>query len=233
MCGVNLRRQQESQNGLMKGIQNFLGSLFYNKKAIICFGNEFFQAGEDSDVYVAHNLDDSQHTKEVKYFAEKGLVFSAEQNSMHSNDIGDCGECHFLIYGYVTSFRNNVFGGRLFSPPVRTWKISLSSGNRMTSLLNADVARGRALYESSEGRQILEMSGATLDLKPQLIKVSDLKYVRDLRAVPIYEISHLGMYDKACRLGFDADQARKYAFLRGNVYTFASLLTLRDEILMI
>ncbi len=31
-CGVNLRRHQESQNGLMKGIQNFLGSLSITRK---------------------------------------------------------------------------------------------------------------------------------------------------------------------------------------------------------
>ncbi len=216
----------------MKGIQNFLGSLFYNKNAIICFGKDFFQAGEDSDVYSAHNLDDSQHTKLVKEFTKKGLVFIAEQKSMHGPDLRDCGEC-LRIFGYITGFWNYVIGTRLPSPGVRTWKVSASSGAMMTTLLDADVARGRALYESSEGRQILEMSGANLELKPELIKLSNVKYVRDLKAVPIYEVSYLAMYDKACRLGFDADQAPKYAFIRGNVYTFASLLTLRDEILMI
>lgn len=231
-CGVKLRPHQESRTGLMTGIQNFLGSLFYNKKAIICFGKEFFQAGEDSDVYFAHNLDDGQHSKAVKEVGQKGLVFSAEQKSMHSDDIGDCGEC-FLMHGYVIGFWNYVIGTRLPSPRARRWKISVSSGAMITSLLDGDLSRGRGLYELSEGRQILEMSGANLDPKPELIKLGDIKYVRDLRATPIYEVSYLAMYDKARRLGFDANQALKYAFIRGNVYSFASLLGLRDEILMI
>jgi len=103
----------------------------------------------------------------------------------------------------------------------------------MTRLLDPDVARGRALYESSERKPILEMSGANIELKPELMKFGNIKYARDLKSIPIYEVSYLAMYDKACRFGFNANQARDYAFIRGNVYTFASLLTFRDEILMI
>src|SRR5881296_2909796 len=80
-CGINLQPHQETQNGITKGIQTFLGSLFCNKKTLISFGREFFQAGEDKDVSFLHNLDDNQHTKEVEELARKGLVFSVEQKS--------------------------------------------------------------------------------------------------------------------------------------------------------
>lgn len=216
----------------MKVTQNFLGRLFNKKKAIICFGIEFFQTGADANYCIIHNLDNDRHIKEVKKLAQKGLVFSVEQKSMHYPDQSDCIEC-LRIYGYIIGFWNYVIGTSLPSPKIRRWKISVSSGALMTSLLNPDIVQGRTLYESSEGKRILEMSGADIELRPEFMKFGNIKYVRDLKNFPIYEVSYLAMYDKACRFGFDTDQARNYAFIRANVYTFASLLTFRNEILMI
>jgi hypothetical protein len=227
-CGTGLRYEPKSPAGLVGGVKNFLGGLFHSKKAIICFGKEFFETGIDSEAWHAHKLDDNQHSNVLRDFEQKGLVFSAEQTSTHRPDLGDCPEC-LLMYSYVVGFWNYVTGTRLPSPRMRRWKVSATSGAVISTLLNADLARGTALYEASEGKKLLEMSGANLDLNRELIRLSDLKYVKDLRAVPIYQVSYLAMYDKARRLGFDDVQAQRYAFGRGNVYTFLSVLVLRND----
>ena len=224
-CGINLPGRRELRTSLLKGVANFLAGRFYNKRAVICFGREFFEAWKDGDVLYAHNLDENQHSETVREYEQKGLLLSSDQKSMHSPDLGDCGECH-LMYSYLTGYYlTGYIDTPIPSPPVRMWKVSASSGASISGLLDADLSRGRALYESPAGKQILERFGSNLQL------LRDLMYGKNLSAVPIYQVSYLAMYDKARRLGLDDMRAHRYAFGRGNVYSFFSLLALRDQII--
>lgn len=199
---------------------------------LFCFGVDFFQAADDDDFYCDHNLGKDKLVKQVQEYSNKGFVFCAEQNALHNPIQSDCIEC-LQIYNYILGFWNYIKGTRLPSPKIKKWKISIASGSLMTSLLNEDLAQGKNLYESSDGKKILKTNGMDIDTNLSLVNLIDIKYARYLNTHPIYEISYLAMYNKAASFGYSADQANNYAFFRGNVYTFATLLALMNNILVI
>ncbi len=234
----------------MNRVKTFLSTVLHRKKAIICFEKEFFRTGNGDDYWHAHNLDDDQYSKVARELEQKGLVFSAEQKSIHCPDLKNCAECS-QMYAYVIG---GASGSCLPPPRVSRWKVLVSSGCEgqwpdrkiLDGLFDTDLSRGRTLYESPEGKQILELNGirwvvssprqedligTDLTRGRMLYESSDgTKY---LGFGPISEVSYLAMYDKARRLGFDARRAHGYASIRGNVHSFFVSLLLRNKILVI